>query len=472
MHKNTRAFANCSFPCLLVAASASVAQADNLVLPPAASIPWGDNPIYLADPEIRESDFLGRIRYIPLSDNAKDYLSIGGEIRYQYQDYEHALLGVGGASNPNSMLQQRLRISGDLNLSNGLRVFAELGDNREFQAERVSRFNRDKTDIQQGFVELTSGDPAYGTVQLRAGRFVMPLGSVRLVGLREGANVRYTYDGAKLTWSTPSKSRWELFSVSPTQIDPLEFDDQRDKTQDFSGLYGTNVWSPAGSQVDLYTYTFGRDRATYTSSSGSERRNSYGARFYGQQSQWDYDVEAVLQGGSSAGQSIRAWGVMSQAGYTFNDMKYSPRLGFRANAFSGDDDTKDNTLGDFVAPALASGLVFTDANWFTATNMINIAPAVLSLKFSPNVKAEVNVDYLMRQSTSDGIYYLPTSAPYAPAQGDARHVATNTNFIFDWRLNRFITVHAMYTHVQAGQALEDIGGKNSDYFGVYTQFVF
>jgi hypothetical protein len=105
MHKNTRAFAHGSFPCLLIAASASVAQADNLVLPPAASIPWGDNPIYLADPEIRESDFLGRIRYIPLTDNAKDYLSIGGEIRYQYQDYEHALLGVGGASNPNSMLQ-------------------------------------------------------------------------------------------------------------------------------------------------------------------------------------------------------------------------------------------------------------------------------------------------------------------------------------------------------------------------------
>jgi hypothetical protein len=473
MHIKTRALVHCSIPCFLAAVSSSVAQADNkVVLPPAASIPWGDNPIYLADPEIRDSDFLGRIRYIPLSDNARDYLSIGGEVRYQYQDYEHALLGVGGASNPNSMLQQRLRISGDLNLSNGLRVFAELGDNREFQAERVSRFNRDKTDVQQMFVELTSGDSAYGTVQLRAGRFVMPLGSIRLVGLREGANVRYTYDGAKVTWTTPSKSRWELFSVSPTQIDPLEFDDQRDKTQDFSGLYGTNVWSPAGGQVDLYTYTFGRDRATYTSSSGSERRNSYGARFYGQRSQWDYDVESVLQGGSSAGRSIRAWGVMSQAGYTFNEMKYSPRLGFRANAFSGDDDPKDNTLGDFVAPALASGLVFTDANWFTATNMVNIAPVVLSLKFSQNVKAEVNVDYLMRESTKDGIYYLPTSAPYAPNQGDARHVATNTNFILDWRLNRFTTVHAMYTHVQAGRALEDIGGTNTDYFGVYTQFVF
>lgn len=473
MHIKTSALVHCSIPCFLVAASASVAHADNtVVLPPAASIPWADNPVYLADPEIRNSDFLGHIRYIPLSDNAKDYLSIGGEVRYQYQDYEHALLGVGGVSNPNSMLQQRLRVSGDLNLSNGLRVFAELGDNREFEAERVSRFNRDKTDVQQMFVELTSGDSAYGTVQLRAGRFVMPLGSIRLAGLREGANVRYTYDGAKVTWTTPSKSRWELFSVSPTQIDPLKFDDQRDKTQDFSGLYGTNVWSPAGSQVDLYTYTFGRDRATYTSSTGSERRNSYGARFYGQQSQWDYDLETVLQGGSSAGRSIRAWGVMSQAGFTFSDVKYSPRLGFRANAFSGDDDPNDNTLGDFVAPALASGLVFTDANWFTATNMVNIAPVVLSLKFSQNVKAEVNVDYLMRESTKDGIYYLPTSAPYASNQGDARHVATNTNFILDWRLNRFTTVHAMYTHVQAGRALEDIGGTNTDYFGVYTQFVF
>lgn len=460
-------------PYKLLAPTTATAQVDNkVVLPPAASIPWADNPIYLADAEIRHSDFLGPIRYISLSDNPKDYLSIGGEIRYQYQNYEHALLGVGGSSNPNSMLQQRLRISGDLNLHNGLRIFGELGDNREFQAERISRFNRDKTDVQQMFVELTSGDYAYGTAQLRAGRFVMPLGSIRLVGLREGANVRYTYDGAKATWITPSKSRWELFSVSPTQIDPLKFDDQRDKSQDFSGLYGTDVWRPLNSHVDVYTYSFGRDKATYTSISGSERRNSYGVRFYGLHPQWDYDVEAVLQSGSAAGQSIRAWGVMSQTGYTFRDMKYTPRLGFRANAFSGDDDRNDNTLGDFVAPALASALVYSDANWFTATNMVNIAPAVFSLKFSPKLKAEVSLDYLMRQSTKDGIYYLPSAAPYAPNQGSARHVATNANFSVDWRINRFTTVHAMYTHVQTGKALEDIGGKNSDYFGIYTQFVF
>jgi hypothetical protein len=97
---------------------------------------------------------------------------------------------------------------------------------------------------------------------------------------------------------------------------------------------------------------------------------------------------------------------------------------------------------------------------------------VASLKLTQDVKLEANVDVLMRESTKDGIYYLPTAAPYAPNQGNARHVATNTNFIVDWRVNRFTTVHAMYTHVQAGAALEDIGGKDTDYFGIYTQFVF
>ncbi|MFK3768372.1 alginate export family protein [Pseudomonas putida] len=460
------------YSCLLSSASLAFAQGTNeLKLPPAATIAWADNPIYLADEAIRSKDFLGSIRYIPLSGDARDYLSIGGEIRYQYQDYQHALLGVGGRSNPNSMLQQRLRLSADLNLSNGLRVFTELGDNREFFSERVSRFNRDKTDIQQMFVEYTAGDDAYGIASLRGGRFVMPMGSVRLAGLREGANVRYTYDGIKLSWLTPAKTRWELFSVSPTQIDPLKFDDQRDKAQDFSGIYGTGVWHPLDSNVDVFAYTYGRDNAVYTSVSGNERRNSYGVRLYRQSSSWDYDIEAVAQGGTSGGQSIRAWGLMTQGGYTFNDVALTPRLGFRANAFSGDDDPNDTTLGDFVAPALASGLVYTDANWFTATNMINIAP-VASVKFSQDLKLEMNVDYLMRQRTDDGIYYLPTSAPYAANQGNARHVATNTNIMLDWRINRFTTVHAMYTHVQAGEALEDIGGKDSDYFGVYTQFVF
>ncbi|KIY40725.1 hypothetical protein TZ03_11310 [Pseudomonas sp. 10-1B] len=472
MKKNPKSLL-CAIPCFLAAASANAMESDagSLPLPAVGTIPWADSPLYLADPRIRDQDFLGSIRYIPLSSDARDYLSIGGEIRYQYQDYERALLGVGGKSNPNSMLQQRLRISGDLNLSNGLRVFTELGDNREFFAERVSRFNRDKVDLQQMFVEYATGAPAYGTAQIRAGRFVMPLGSVRLVGIRDGANVRYTYDGVKATWFTPDKARWELFSVSPTQIDPLKFDDQRDKSQDFSGLYGAAVWNLLDSHVDIYAYTVGRDNATYTSASGSERRNSYGVRLYRHSSPWDYDIEAVLQGGNSAGQSIRAWGVMSQWGYTFAELKYKPRLGLRANAFSGDDDRNDNTLGDFVAPALAPALVYNDANWFTTTNLINIAP-VLSLQFAPNLKAEMNIDYLMRQSTDDGIYYLPSSAPYAPNQGNSRHVATNTNLSLDWRINRFTTVHAAYTHVQAGRALEDIGGTDTDYFGIYTQFVF
>lgn len=120
---------------------------------------------------------------------------------------------------------------------------------------------------------------------------------------------------------------------------------------------------------------------------------------------------------------------------------------------------------------MATALLFTDANWFTATNMVNIAP-VLSAKFSPAVKAEVNIDYLMRQRTDDGIYYVPANGPLAPSQGSARHIATNYNFIFDWRINRFATVHGMYTHVSAGRALEDIGGTSSDYVGVSAQFLF
>ncbi|WP_449433532.1 alginate export family protein [Pseudomonas putida] len=468
-------YPNVRLKCLIatswIAASAAAAQPVNhLELPPAASIPWADLPIYLADRNIRDNDFLGAVRYIPLSDNAKDYFSLGGEVRYQYQDYERTLLGVDGRNSPNSMLQQRLRLSGDLNLSNGLRVFAELGDNREFFAERETPVNRGETDVQQMFVELSTSNPAYGTAQLRLGRFVMPLGSVRLVGLREGVNYRYTYDGAKFTWVSPGQSRWELFSVNPTRVDPSQFDDQRDKTQDFSGIYGSRVWNPLGSQVDVFAYSVGRDRTRYTSGAGEEQRNTYGARFYGQQGRWDHDIEAALQNGSSGGQRIRAWALMTQAGYTFADSQYTPRLGIRANAFSGDGDRNDNTLGDFVAPAVASGLLFTDANWFTAINIMNIAP-VLSLKFTPAVQAQVNIDYLMRQSTDDGIYYL-ASGPLAPSQGSARHIATNYNFILDWRINRFATVHGMYTHASAGRALEDIGGTSSDYFGVSAQFLF
>ncbi|MAB97775.1 MAG: hypothetical protein CMK71_06865 [Pseudomonadaceae bacterium] len=467
----TLAGAATSLCCLSIFALSNVHAAERS-LPAAANIPWADDPSYLADPQLRNSDFLGALRYIPLSADPQDYFSLGGELRYQYLDYEHSLLGTRGADKGNSMLQQRIRLSGDLHLGSAFRLFVELGDNREFGADVPTRYNNDRTDVQQMFVDLSAQVNQLGTAVLRAGRFVMPLGSGRLMGLREGANVRYTYDGVKASLLLKPGTRIDAFAVHPTDIDPDEFDNQPDRTKEHSGIYATNIASPLeGAKLDLYLYSSGRDLAVYNNAVGKERRNSFGSRLYGGIDAWDYDLEAVWQSGSTAGQKIRAWGLMSDAGYRFTDLPLTPRLGVRANAFSGDKDSSDSTLNTFAPISAAPALLFTDANWFAAMNLINVGPQ-LTLDWTPKLTTTLQVEYLARQSTDDGIYFHPTLAPYAANQGDARHVATNTNLYLDWQVNRFAKVHVGYTHVQAGQALKDINGVNSDYLGIYTQFLF
>ncbi|WCE06238.1 alginate export family protein [Pseudoxanthomonas sp. JBR18] len=458
-----------TLPAVLIAASiqGASAAAPAAVDAPVHTIAWLNDFSYLADASQRDT-LWEKMRYIPLGDSPQRYLSLGGELRYQYLDMDHAQLGVRPADG-NSMLQQRIRLSADLHLSRSFRAFVELGDDREYGAESVTPPNRGELDVQQAFFDATF-KLGKGALTLRPGRFVMPLGSGRIVALREGVNKRYSYQGLRATYRTDSV-RVDAFSVRPMELRPGRFDDRGDTSRSFSGVYAS--FSPKGAQginFDVYGYSVSREVARYSNVAGPERRNSLGVRMWRKGSPWDYDVEGIYQFGNTNGLSARAWGAMFDAGYTFGQASLKPRLGLKANAFSGDRDRNDGRLETFSPPS-PGAFVYTDSGFFTMMNLSDISP-VVSIQATPTVRVSANLDVLYRTSTKDGIYFLPSSAPYGPVNGSARHVATNANAVVDWRANRFLNLHFYYTHVDAGEALLQAGGKDSHYVGLWAQLLF
>lgn len=431
-------------------------------------IPWANDYSYLADPAMRSGAGWERLAYIPLGDDPGTFLTIGGELRYYAQYWEHVTLGI-VPNDRNDSIQQRVRLHGDLHVGRNFRAFLELGDNWEFGAEFPTPSNFDAVDIQQAFVDVSFQVGEGSRLTLRPGRFVMPLGNGIMVGTRDGTAVRYTYDGLRAMLSTGGGARIDVFATRPMRVERGSFDNRPDNGRDFSGVYFSRPTGP-GSGWDLYHYNVGHEHVSFPGGSGPQRRRSFGARVFGRPGAWDYDLEAVVQTGSFADQDIRAWGIISNGGYTFGDLRFSPRLGVRFNAFSGDDDPGRGRLGTFEAPFPRTAL-HTDAGVFVFMNLVNLAPSV-AFQFSEGVRASAGVNGMWRESTADDIYYGGTGRSLTAVPTRDRHVATSLDLQADWQVNRHLNFHLYGSHIRAGSALTAAGGETTNYVGFWGQFRF
>ena len=87
---------------------------------------------------------------------------------------------------------------------------------------------------------------------LRAGRQELAFGSSRLVSVREGPNVRQSFDGLRVMLTT-APWRIDAFVTLPVETNRRIFDDASDDTRVFWGLYVVHPLAllPKGN-IDLY----------------------------------------------------------------------------------------------------------------------------------------------------------------------------------------------------------------------------
>jgi hypothetical protein len=440
-----------------------------LTLGVTSGIRWLEDWSHLADPANRSGSVLEALRYIPLG-REDVYLSIGGQVRYNYTYWSRLNLGT-TANEHLSATQQRLRVVGDLQVGRNFRAFVELGDNQEFGEEFGTPPNRDRWDIQQAFVDVTVPLGASGQVTVRPGRFEMPLGGGRLMGMRDGVNVRYIYEGVRATWDNPGVVRVDAFSVEPVSYDGGAWDNE---TIDGRSLKGVYVSTPRGKfipnvAVEAFYFDTERASARYVGQTAKDDRQSYGLRLWGRNGAWDYDVEGVYQGGDYGASDIAAWGLMFDGGYTLKT-RWSPRLGLRANAFSGDADLSDAEVNTFAPPFPRTPL-YADAGWFNMSNLVDLFPNV-TIKPTSKLAIMTGFDVMWRENSADAIYAGPTNFPMVWPVGGDRYVGTTYNLQGEYVLNNNINFRLYYARFQAGDAVKKGGGDNSDYFGFWTDFRF
>src|SRR5580693_9311619 len=301
-----------------------------------------DDWSFLVDPSLR-SDFWDPIKYIPLGCDAC-YVSLGGEIRLAFEQVGND--NWGKQPYMNAFLLQRYMLHSDWHLGENFRIFVELKSGLEdFRAGGPRPIDEKRLDFEAAFVEIGNTHKKNWAI-LRLGRQELNYGSGRLVSVREGPNVRQSFDGFKIRSKLDA---WHIdaFAVRPDLDKPGFFDNVPDPHTGFWGVYATR---PLARGMSLDTYYLGIDRAAFTYDRGTapEVRHSLATRLWRPVATaspaWDCDYEGVWQFGSFGSANIRAWTLASDTGYRFPTAPLKPRVSLKVDTSSGDH-PKSNTLG-------------------------------------------------------------------------------------------------------------------------------
>jgi hypothetical protein len=413
---------------------------------------------YLAD---KPGAGLDGLRYIPLGPDA--YLSLGGEARLRVDSLDAPRFGIAGEQADLYGLGRAL-FSADLHLGSRVRVYGELGLHRDFdKKDPPTAIERDGLDAQVAFVDVTPD--ADRRWRLRLGRQEVALNPTqRFVSVRESPNIRQSFDGARATRQSAGL-RLEAFYLRPVAIQAGAFDDSSNRDQQFYGVYASKALNKAVS-LDLYAFELDRDGVRYGAVRGDERRSSYGARLAGKRGAIDYEAEGVLQGGRFAGRDIQAWAGSLGGGYTLV-RPWSPRLGLRLDAGSGDKNSGDDKLGAFN-PLFPKGAYFNDTGLTSWSNLLAVRP---SLGLSPRRDVTLELSYLMRwrQTGADAIYLQPATAlaPVGPDRSKAVGEAIQMDAA--WQINRNLKVQGQLVHQSAADAVQALGGRSVDFAMLIVQ---
>jgi len=424
---------------------------------------------FLRDSKLRQ-DFWDPIKYIPLR-SGDWYLTIGGDVREVLEQVWND--NWGKQPYTNTFFLQRYMVHSDWYFGQHYRAFVQLKSGLEsFRKGGPRPIDEKKLDFEAAYFEMSTAGRNW--IALRIGRQELNYGSGRLISVREGPNVRQSFDGLKIRSKIDA---WNIdaFAVRPDLDKPRFFTNVPDHQTAFWGVYASR---PESSRLSFDVYYAGLDRKqfTYNRGTGREQRHSLAARLWRpvqtKERGWDLDYEGVWQFGTFDSGDIRAWTFASESGYSFPESPWKPRLSVKSDISSGDD-PRGRALGTFNA-------LFPIGNYFGVLadtgpgpqNFIDVHP---KLQIQPITGVSVSMDLVAqwRESLRDGLYAVPGFLLVPAGTSRARFVGYRPGMEVRWQIDRHAYLQADYGIFYAGKFLKDASsGRNLNYMAFWAGYKF
>lgn len=406
-----------------------------------------------------------KVKYIRLSQKGDAYLSIGGDVRYQYFSIQNEDWGSSSKEKDGFVLS-RFLVHSDIHLSPQVRTFVQLqasmANNR---ASGTSAVDENPLDLHQAFIDINSKSK---NLVFRLGRQEFSYGSQRLVAVRELPNNRQAFDGAKLIFQ---KKRWQLDAFYSHYVVAKKglFDDASNRDIQLWGGYAVINHLFFFSHADLYYLGLRRNRAAFTDGEGEELRHSVGWRVWNQRKDWRYDLEGVYQFGNFASKTIRAWTASANLGYRLSSFPLQPEFGVKSEVISGDSKKGDDYLQTFN-PLFPRGAYFGLAALIGPANLVDVHPSMEMNLWKKRLLWSVDYDAFWRHSTGDGIYAPNTMLLYSAGGSKASFIGHQVASDVTFTPNPFLLLRTEVTWFKPGAYLKDVSpGKPILFFGFTTQ---
>ena len=411
-----------------------------------------------------------QLKFIPLSDNASSYLSLGSDLRLQYFYLKHEDWGD-TPQDTNGYLLARYLVHADVKASEKFRLFLQLQGSLAGSRVNPSPVEENTLDVHQLFFDCLLSGTAKEGILIRIGRQEMLYGSQRLIAVREFPNSRMAFDGAVLKYHNGDISS-DLFYTHPIANSPDIFDDAfLNKKAKLWGGYTTIKNVRYLHNVDLHYLGVRKPNALFDNAAGREQRHSLGARVWNNTGKWQYDFEGVYQFGTIDSQKISAWTVSSNTSYTFSDIKYKPRLGLKTELISGDSRPGDGKLETFN-PLYPRGAYFGLAGLIGPANLFDLHPYT-EIKLTEKVGVQLDYDFFWRMESRDGLYAPNLQLIYS-GEGTSEHfVGSQLGATVDLQVNSFLYLKVEGIWFNAGPFLKESGsGKDVLLTAFTTQLKF
>jgi hypothetical protein len=413
------------------------------------------------------------LKKIPLDGDPDWYVNFGGSLRERFESFSNSAFGFRGAGGVPSedYILHRLLLSTDIHLGPYARIFVQLGS--ELEAGRLpgpQPTDRDRGDLAQGLYEFELPVATDAAIGGRIGRQEMMYGSNRLVDIREGPNIRQSFDGARI-WMKLGEARVDAFWTRPVFVKEGWFDDTSDRTQQFYGVYLTTpVAIVDGLSMDTYFLGLDRQNAVLDAGVANEQRYTIGIRLFGGGGPIDYNFEFIDQFGHFGNRPISAFAVFSDTGVTIASAWGKPRIAMKADVASGGNSRGTGTLGTFY-PLFPKNNYFNEASIETAMNYMDVYPYV-QIQPRSDLALMAGIDILWRQNTHDSFYQPPGVPVVAGNANDKRFLGEALNLQAEWQVTPNLNVNAAFVHFFADGFLHAAGGKSITWTGVWTTFNF
>lgn len=405
-------------------------------------------------------------------------VKVGGQSRYrlEYRD-DFNLNDRAYEDDAINLLRNRLNLDVAYLSDSGSTPFHFFAEGQEAHSFAQSDVNQtalfvNELDLRQLFAELKSPWKEL-PLTAKVGRQVLSYGDERLVGGFDWSNVARVFDAVKLVYNPHPRFQMDLFAARAVRVEKGQWD-KTPHSDNFYGIYTS--FKPLFDHV-LDTFLFirnNRDKSVRGEQGdlGELKEYTFGNRFKGKKSGFDYGTEYAVQLGRRSHDTIEAWAFHQELGYTFSKVFWTPRVYGEFNHASGDRNPTNGISGTFdnLYPTNHNKYGYMD---FIAWKNINDFMIGAGVKPHPRLTFSTDLHWFVLDA-KESAWFNAGSGVFRAANASAgRHLGQELDLFATYKLTEHLSFLGGYSRFFSGPFAEDTGAhSDADFFYLQTVFNF